>query len=394
MAWALLVLVACVGCGFLLTPCQAPSVPQAFYEPSEAHASSDQTSYRAEVVAINGTSVQVRLVDGGYQREVTVTVNEGAQRERAIAVGSMIIVHESGDRVAFYDTWRLPLVAGLIGLFFALVVIIGGRRGVMSTLGLVVSIAVIALYIIPAIVAGWSAFWVCVSGAVVIAAISLFMAHGVRHRTVVSFFAIIAILLVVTLLTVLVTHLLHISGVSDEVSFYVSVGATHISMQGLFMGGILIATLGVLDDIVTAQVAAIDELHRASPAQSRASLIGAAFSIGKEHGASLVNTLALAYAGVSLPLLVLYSQTMQGSPLLLLNSEFVVSEIVRTVIASIGILLAVPVSIYVAVWFFGRTHTANSARDAILRIRRLQRQRGIHERSARGTCFKNSVRNY
>lgn len=336
----------------LLTPFRAPVASQAFYEVD----SDSQTvvDYRAKVISIEGSVAKVRLIDGVYQRDATVEISETAQQTRAINVGSTIVVQEKEGRVTFFDAWRLPIITGVIGVFFALVVIVGGRRGAMSTLGLVVSILIIAIYVIPAILAGWPAFWVCLSGALIIAAISLFMAHGLRERTAISFIVIVAVLLVVAILTLLIAQLLHLSGVSDDVSFYVSYGSENISMQGLFVGGVVIAALGVLDDIVTAQVAAVDELYKANPMQPRPDLIRAAFSVGKEHVASLVNTLALAYVGVSLPLIVLYTQTLEGSPLMLLNSEFIVSEVVRTVIASSGILLAVPLSIYAAIALRGR----------------------------------------
>jgi uncharacterized membrane protein len=121
-----------------------------------------------------------------------------------------------------------------------------------------------------------------------------------------------------------------------------------VNLRGLLLGGIVIGALGVLDDITTTQTAAINEIKRANPRMTRAQLYRSGLSIGREHIASLVNTLALAYAGASLPLLLLFWSDANAPWWVILNSESLVEEIVRTLVGSMTLTLAVPISTWFA----------------------------------------------
>ena len=121
-----------------------------------------------------------------------------------------------------------------------------------------------------------------------------------------------------------------------------------VNLRGLLLGGIIIGALGVLDDITTAQTAAIDEISKANPRLGFRELYRSGTSIGREHIASLINTLALAYAGASLPILLLFSINEEMPMWTILNSEFMAEEIVRTLVGSSALLLAVPISTYLA----------------------------------------------
>ena len=121
------------------------------------------------------------------------------------------------------------------------------------------------------------------------------------------------------------------------------------------ISGIIIASLGVLDDVVTTQVATVEELHKSNPALSRRELFRAASSVGSEHITSLVNTLALAYVGASLPFIIMLTMRQTNSPLITVNGEYIATEVVRTLVASIGLVVAVPVSTGVATWVYTRS---------------------------------------
>ncbi len=310
---------------------------------------------RAVVEQAHPHSVTARVMDGQREgQQVTVPVRS----HQSAPIGATILVAESGAQSAavyhFIDRWRLPGLVVIFALFVVLVVLVGGRQGMMSLVGLVVSLLILGWGVLPLVIAGWPVFWVCLSGALVIAVVSVLIAHGRKPRTYVAIAAIIAIMLAVALLSVVVVALLGLTGVTDEVSLYLALDQTTLDMHGVVAGGMLIATLGVLDDIVTAQVATVDELHKAQPQQSSRALFAHAISVGKEHIASLVNTLALAYAGAALPFVLFIAYGQGGITLLLINGEFVATEIARTLVASIGLVLAVPLSTLAAIYVFRR----------------------------------------
>ncbi len=120
-----------------------------------------------------------------------------------------------------------------------------------------------------------------------------------------------------------------------------------LDLSGLLLGAIIIGILGILDDISITQSATVRELYNANPNLSVKDVYNRAFSVGKEHMVSLVNTLTLAYAGAALPLLLLFSQS-EEDIFLLINKEIFATEITRTLIGSIGLILAVPITTILA----------------------------------------------
>jgi uncharacterized membrane protein len=126
-------------------------------------------------------------------------------------------------------------------------------------------------------------------------------------------------------------------------------------MRGLLLGGIILGALGVLDDITTAQAAAVDELHRANPSLDARELYRRGLSVGREHITALVNTLFLAYAGASLPLFILFTIYNEVPVWVALNSEFVAEEVVRTLVGSMALILAVPITTAAAATIVSRS---------------------------------------
>ena len=310
------------------------------------------TAVRAKVLSVDGKRGQVRVEDG-VRKDAVIDVRFWQIEP---SVGDRVLVDvERGGTVSDAATnfWRIPGIVLLAILFVVLIVVVAGRQGVMSIVGLLVSVGVIAFGLIPAVLNGVSAFWASVASAFVIALVSVVVSHGWRWRTAVSLVSILLVLSLAVLLALLGGWMGHLTGIYDEVSAALAFTAeTSIDMRGVLVGGIIIATLGVLDDIITAQTAAIDELHKAQPKLTFTQLFLHGRSIGREHVAALVNTLALAYIGVALPLvlsLVLNFDSTR-SIWLLFNSEFIAQEVVRTLVSSMALVLAIPVSTAIAAW--------------------------------------------
>ncbi len=247
------------------------------------------------------------------------------------------------------ERYRLPGMGWALLLFLGLTVVLGGLRGISSILGLVVSILLLAKLIIPLIIAGYSPLLVSIVGSCLIATSSLYLAHGFNRRTSVALLSTLLTLVLAIVVALLFVSLGRLFGMGSEQTLYLQLGQfSHLNFRGLLLGGIIIGCLGVLDDVTTAQTASVDEISKANPTLTRHALFRSGMSVGREHIASLINTLALAYVGASLPLLLLFS-TDTDSPLwVILNGEAIAEEVIRTLVGSATLLLAVPISTWFA----------------------------------------------
>lgn len=258
------------------------------------------------------------------------------------------------------DSYRLPALLWLALGFLALSVFFGRLIGATSVLGLILSIAILVGVVMPLIASGRDPLFVSLVGAVGIACTSLLLAHGFRRRTFIALASTLLTLGLSTLLAIIAVWLCRLNGLGSEETVFLQAGKlAGVDLQGLLLGGIIIGCLGVLDDITTAQTAAVDEISRANPSLSKAAVLRAGMSVGREHIASLTNTIALAYAGASFPLLLLIHAESQYPLWSTLNSEFFAEEIVRTLVGSTTLVLAVPLSTWLAVRFLHGRHRAS-----------------------------------
>ncbi len=241
---------------------------------------------------------------------------------------------------------RLPLL-WLTLLFAAAVVILGRWRGLAALVGLGASVAVILVFVLPALLNGENPMLVATFGACAIAFLALYVAHGFRTMTSVALLGTLIALGLTIGLAYLFTELTQLSGFASEEAFLVQLGTRNLDVKGLVLAGMVLGALGALDDVTVTQASAVWELRVAEPTMSRLALYRAGLRIGRDHVASTVNTLALAYAGASLPLLIVFVLSDQSLGTVA-NSEVVATEIVRTLVGSIGLISAVPVTTWLA----------------------------------------------
>ncbi|MGW6139021.1 YibE/F family protein [Streptomyces sp. NPDC055140] len=287
-------------------------------------------------------------VDGGKDTGLTFTEIVQPDSPRQLHEGQKVIVAYAPDapKELQYSVTdvnrRLPMTL-LAGIFALAVVVVGRLRGVMALVALAVSFMVLTFFILPAILQGSNPLVVAVVGASAIMLIALYMCHGPTARTSVAVLGTLVSLLLIGLLGSLFIGWAALTGNTDD-----STGLIHglypsIDMSGLLLAGVIIGSLGVLDDVTVTQTSAVWELHQADPTMGRRGLYRAGIRIGRDHIASVVNTLVLAYAGAALPLLLLFSIA-QSSVGTVANSELVAEEIVRTLVGSIGLVASVPVT--------------------------------------------------
>ncbi|WP_309056136.1 YibE/F family protein [Streptomyces sp.] len=241
------------------------------------------------------------------------------------------------------DVNRKMPMALLAGIFALAVVVVGRLRGLMALVALAVSFLVLTLFILPAILEGSNPLVVAVVGSSAIMLIALYMCHGLSARTSVAVLGTLISLMLIGLLGSLFIGWASLSGNTDDNTGLIHGLYPNIDMSGLLLAGVIIGSLGVLDDVTVTQTSAVWELHQADPGMGPRALYRAGIRIGRDHIASVVNTLVLAYAGAALPLLLLFSIA-QSSVGTVANSELVAEEIVRTLVGSIGLVASVPVT--------------------------------------------------
>jgi uncharacterized membrane protein len=315
--------------------------------------------------AIEEQSFQLVNIEviSGTQKGKNLTLNHGelftVSAEQKVKKGDLVVLTKTqtpdGEKYFITDKYRLPSLGLIFGLFFAFAIFFGRMRGLTSILGLLLTIVIIGKFIVPQIVLGRDPLLISVSGALAIAILSLYMAHGINKRTTISLVSTVITLLIAALLAYVFVIMAALSGAgSEEALFIANSPIGEINLRGLLLGGIIIGALGVLDDITTAQVAAVEEISKANKKLTNFELFSRGISVGREHIASLVNTLVLAYVGASFPLILLFS-TQNTTPFwVTANSEFIAEEVIRTLVGSMALIFAVPISTFLASHYFGK----------------------------------------
>ena len=332
-----------------------PPIPDAIGPPADL---ADGSVTAVERRACRGTEesqgvvcqqVNVRLTSGPLDGEdVDLEISEGPgsprlERGDAIVLGRVVGDEAGGDTWYFADFQRrAPLL--LLGVLFAAAVVALARwRGILALAGLAVSLVVLVRFVLPAILEGSNPVSVAVVGSAAIMFVALYMAHGFNARTTTAVLGTLASLLLTGLLAWAFVEAGRFTGLASEEAGFLQATVERVSLRGLLLGGIVIGSLGVLDDVTVTQASAVWELHVANPAYGFRRLFSAGLRIGRDHIASTVNTLVLAYAGASLPLLVLFTLSNRNLGDVV-TGELVAQEIVRTLVGSIGLVAAVPVT--------------------------------------------------
>lgn len=254
---------------------------------------------------------------------------------------------------------RVPLIALTI-LFVGLIVWFARWQGVRALLSLAVSIAAILFLLIPAMLAGYDPVWVSVLIAGVILMVVLFGTHGVNVLSLSALGGTWGAVILAVIVATIFVDALRLSGFGQDATVYLNFATDgRLDFTGLLLGSIIIGILGVLDDVSITQASVVQQLKHANPALRLRQLYARAIKVGRDHVGSLVNTLALAYVGAALPLVLLFA-TSNESLAVTLNQEVIVAELVRIMVGSIGLVLAVPLTTFLAAWWFDNREVSES----------------------------------
>lgn len=329
--------------------------------------------YRAEVQAVESSEgellgrklitqkLTLKILDKDKKGEIIVVENGGGtdlQESQLYKKGDVLVVVETkvADKEQYYiqDRYRLPGLLGMVVFFLLLTLIFTGKQGIGSMLGLIASVGVLVGYLVPSLLGGQNPVLVTFIASFTIITLTIFVSHGFRVRTFIAFASMNITLILAYIISAVFVYLAHMFGVGSEDTFYLaSIANVDLDLRGILLAGVIVGMLGVLDDVTVAQAATIDEIKRANPKTKFKQLYKAGMSVGRDHIASLVNTLALAYVGSSLPLFLLLYINGTNVPIwVTLNSEFIGQELVRTLSGSIAIILAVPITSLIAAKIF------------------------------------------
>ena len=291
-------------------------------------------------------------------REVTLMTNTGSIQALSYdgtnntKIGELVSYKDEGGVLITGEKYRLPSLVSLTMLFVIVVLLVSGMHGIRSLLGLVFSFVVIFKFVLPQIVAGSNPIIIALLASVVILMVSYFLSHGINSKSVIAIIGTLGALIVTGMLATIYGNLAGLTGLGSEEAGFLLDTLPRESFYKLLLAGMIIGSLGVLDDITISQASIVEELKSANHRLGMGELFLRAMRIGHDHIASLVNTLVLVYAGSALPLLLLFVVSQIGY-VDLLNYEALAEEIVRTLVASIGLVAAVPLTTLIASYWYG-----------------------------------------
>lgn len=299
-------------------------------------------------------------------QELRIQIKEGEKKGEVVPLENDLVILDKGDAIfvnrivmidgteyfSFKDVERrMPLIIITL-IFFALIIWLSGRQGIRAIISLGLSIAAVIFLLVPALLAGYSPAWSSLVIAGLILSFTLFFTHGFKPRVVITFFGTFTAVFITCLIAWIWTEWMRFTGFSSDASVYLNFATNgHLDLAGLLLGSIIIGLLGVLDDVSITQASVVQQLRNANPNLGFKDLYSRAIQVGRDHVGSLVNTLALAYVGASLPMILLYAHS-EASIFSLVNQEVIASEILRIVVGSIGLILAVPLTTVMAAWYF------------------------------------------
>ena len=325
-----------------------------------------QGTYRAEIKEIlgevsreiwNDTSViykeiQIEFFDGPKKGESVIFESDFPEIKEGLNIFVNHHIYISGEEVfTITNIDRRAQIYFFVGLFIFSIILLGGKQGIRSLLSLVLSFLTIFYVLLPGILNGWSPLVASFLVASIILFFAIFFTHGWNRESSVAFFGTMFSVFLTSILAVIAVKSTYLSGFATDgtTSLYFNTGGT-LDFTGLLLGAIIIGVLGVLDDIAVTQAAVVSELYNSNSKIKPIEVYKRAMRVGREHVGALVNTLVLAYTGTALPLLLLF-KTREYSFTTAINLEIFTTEIIRTIVGSIGLIITVPIVTLLAVYF-------------------------------------------
>ncbi|HYD93198.1 MAG TPA: YibE/F family protein [Candidatus Paceibacterota bacterium] len=296
-------------------------------------------------------TIRIEVLEGAEKGQVVTIENDYTQLKEG---QTFYVRHAFGgfdaETWSVADPYRLDVLIGVAVAFVLLLFAFGGIQGIRGLASLLGSLVLIFYLLIPNIFLGHSPVLVSIGVSSLIIVIGSYITHGFNRTTTIAMFGMLATVLITGIATYFVIDAAQLTGFTTEENAYLNFGTQgRIDMIGLLFGGIMIGLLGVLYDIAIGQAITVEELAAAGVHYSKKQVLARGMRVGREHIGALVNTLAIAYVGASLPLLLLFQHSGAGVAYII-NSELFATEIIRILMGSIGLVLAVPITTVLATY--------------------------------------------
>ncbi|WP_075062646.1 YibE/F family protein [Ornatilinea apprima] len=305
--------------------------------------------------------VDIRILEGKYAgqqfiidygKKYLLASSHVLQANEKILV-SVSSMDDGNVYVHFVDFIRTPALLVLGILFVGVCVLVSGWQGIRSILGIGVSVLVIIFYIVPQILDGENPILISLLGSFLFLTITQYLVYGWTLKTHIALSGILVSILITGLIAVFFVDFARLNGMGDENAMYLLQQSNQMNLRNLLIAGIVIGALGILDDLVVGQTSAVIEIYRANPEMDFSERFKRSMNVGKDHIAATVNTLVLAYLGASLSLFLLFSNSnVQFSNIINLN--YLAEEMVRSLVGTIGLFAAVPITTFMACWVVDR----------------------------------------
>ncbi len=308
--------------------------------------------------------LQLEGLEGNWKKKEIIFngIEKGADTKSLYQKGDRVLVSYSKDfedNESFYvtDYIRSGKLYFLVIVFLAAILFIGRWQGFRAILGLIFSFFIIIKFIVPKILDGGDPLSTSLIYSFLIVLVATYLVYGLNKKSSISIAGMSISIVITGVLSVVFSKFCYLTGFAQEETIYLmNFTQGMINLQGLLLAGFIIGALGVLDDLTISQVSTVQELHRLNPELSKREIYKRAMHVGIDHISSMVNTLFLAYAGASLPLLLLF--TFRQQPILTLeqviNHEIIATEVVRVLVGRIGLALAVPITTFLAARFYAK----------------------------------------
>jgi len=255
------------------------------------------------------------------------------------------------EQVFITDFTRTNSIYWLFAIFIILVLMIGKKSGLGSIIGMIVSFAVLFVFILPQITAGNNPVWVTLVGVLFILPVTFYLSHGINRKTTIALVSTFLSVCFTSTLALIFINYSKLSGYANEQAGFIQLSRNgNFDIQGLLFAGIIISVLGILDDVTVSQSSIVNQLKIELPKAKVWDIYKKAMNIGRDHIGSVVNTLVLVYTGASLPLLIMFTDNSIGFNEAI-NFEIIAEEIVKTLVASIGLVLSIPLTTILAAYF-------------------------------------------
>jgi uncharacterized membrane protein len=283
-------------------------------------------------------------------RNIKYSVGDKVILQRLVSATSETETPVTQSTYIITDYNRISFLTLLLVIFIVLALMVGKRQGFYSLVGMAFSFFVIFKFILPEIIKGNNPILVTVVASLFIIPVNFYLSHGFSNKTHAAIASTVLTMILTSFLTGLSVQLAKLTGYSSDEAMFLQIAHESIDIRGVLLAGIIIGFLGILDDVTVAQASLVAQLSKVKKYKDVLDLYSDAMTVGRDHITSMINTLVLVYAGASLPLLLLFINNPQ--PWVdVVNLEIVAEEIVRTLIGSIGLILAVPLSTLISALF-------------------------------------------